>query len=156
MKTEQKWGWAAELQVALWIIVASVAMGSFVSIAHFQDFGPPILLGVGETVLSTALVVGIFLGLLFSKDEITVVIGRGILASVGAYVFILITVFAPILTGIVPDITYLGGGQLVRAALLTAIFILPLNLLGSVSGRLLGEWFKASSGGLKGEGLPDD
>ncbi len=149
-------GWATRLLTASWITVASVAMGSLVSIAHLQEYAPPVLLGVGETILSVALSVGILLGLIFSREDISFVITMGVLASLGAYIFTLITVHTPVLAGIVPDIANLGGGQLIRAGLLTSIFILPLNLLGSVAGRLLGERFRAFSRGVRSETLPEE
>lgn len=155
MKSKRR-GWATKLLTASWIAVASVAMGSLVSIAHLQEFAPPVLLGVGETLLSVALSVGILLGLIFSRQDISFVIAMGVLASMGAYIFTLLTVYTPILAGIVPDITSLGGGQLARAALLTSIFILPLNLLGSVAGRLLGERFRTFSRGVRSESLPEE
>ncbi|MFQ5870914.1 MAG: hypothetical protein ACE5IB_01985 [Candidatus Geothermarchaeales archaeon] len=156
MRTERRWGRVAKLQDALWMAAASIAMGSFIAVAHFQDFRPPLVLGVGEAILSVSLGVGALLGLLSSRDDISIVIARSFVASIGAFIFIVLTVFAPVLAGVVPDLGFLGGGQLVRASLLTSIFILPLNLLGSVFGSILGEWLRASSRGVKRDSLPEE
>ncbi len=144
MRDDARADWRAGLWDALWIASAALLIGSFVAIAHLQVFGPLLILGVGETVMFVSLGTGVLLGILLAKDEVHVVMGKSLVAFLGAFLFVILTVFAPVLVGVVPNQTLLQEADVARAALLTALFIFPLILFGSVLGRLLGEAFKGS------------
>lgn len=137
--------WVARLLDALWVVAAAWAIGAFVALAHLQDLQPFGFLGIGETILAVSLGVGFLLGLALSEDEIQVVVLKAFVVSLGAFIFVQLTVYAPVLTGVAPNLYVLEGLEAARASPVTAIFLIPLNLLGSVLGRLFGEGFKASS-----------
>ena len=142
MRGETRADLKAGLWDALWIASAALLIGSFISVAHLQEFGPLLILGVGETIMFVALGTGVLLGILLAKDYIHVVMGKAFVAFLGAFVFVVLTVFAPVLVGVVPDQTLLQEAAVARSSLVTALFIFPLILFGSVLGRLLGEAFK--------------
>ncbi len=142
MRDDARADWRAGLWDTLWIASAALLIGSFIAIAHLQEFAPLLILGVGETIMLVSLGTGVLLGVLLAKDYIHVVMGKAFVAFLGAFVFVVLTVFAPVLVGVVPDQTLLQEATLVRASLITALFIFPLILFGSVLGRLLGEAFK--------------
>ncbi len=115
------------------------------SLANLQALQPIGLLGIGETILAVSLGVGFLLGLALSGDEIHLVVLKAFAVSLTAFIFVQLTVYAPVLAGVAPDLFVLEGLEAARASPVTAIFLIPLSLLGSVLGRLLGEGLKASS-----------
>ncbi|MFQ5907304.1 MAG: hypothetical protein ACE5JE_00525 [Thermoplasmata archaeon] len=142
MRDDPRADWKGGLWDALWIASAALLMGSFVAIAHLQAFGPLLILGVGETIMFVSLGAGILLGILLAKDYVHVVMGKAFVAFLGAFLFVALTVFAPVLVGVVPDQTLLQEADVARSSLVTVILVFPLILFGSVFGRLLGELFK--------------
>ena len=142
MRDEWRGDWRAGLWDALWVASAALLMGSFIAIAHLQEFGPLVILGVGETIMFVSLGTGVLLGILLAKDYLHVVMAKAFVAFLGAFLFVALTVFAPVLVGVVPDQTLLQEADVARASLITAVLIFPLILFGSVIGRLLGEAFK--------------
>ncbi|MEE9174229.1 MAG: hypothetical protein V3U30_04565 [Thermoplasmata archaeon] len=142
MRDEDRDAWRARLMDALWIASAALLMGSFVAIAHLQEFRPLVMLGVGETIMFVSMGTGVLLGILLAEDEIHIVMGKSLVAFSGAFLLVVLTVFAPVLVGVVPDQTLLQEATVARSSLVTAVFIFPLILFGSVLGRLLGEAFK--------------
>lgn len=144
MRVEGRTSWQAGLWDTLWIASAALLIGSFVAVAHLQEFGPLVLLGVGETIMFVSLGAGVLLGILLAKDPIHVVLSKSFVAFLGAFLFVALTVFAPVLVGVVPDQALLQEADLARSSLVTGIFVFPLVLFGSVFGRLLGEAFKVA------------
>ena len=117
-------------------------MGTFVTVAHYSTYGPILQLGIGETILAVPLLVGIALGLLFHRAEPPALVLRGFLACAGAIALIVVTLYAPVLAGIVPSLADLGSGDAARlGSLFTAFFIIPVHLLGNVVGRGIAEVF---------------
>lgn len=135
------------LLTSLWVALAAVTMGTFVTVAHYAAYGPILTLGVGETILAVPLLVGTALGLLFYRSEPPALIFRGLVACAGAIAFVVLTVYAPVLAGIVPSLADLGGEDAARlASIFTALFIVPVHLLGNVIGRGVAEVFPAAAG----------
>ncbi len=138
--TRDRWG--GRWLDAVWVILAAVAMGTFVAVAHYSAYGPMVPLGVGETILAVPLLVGIALGLLFHKTEPPALVLRGFLACAGAILLIFVTLYAPVFAGVVPSLADLGSEDAARlASVFTALFILPIHLLGNVIGRGIAEVF---------------
>lgn len=124
----------------MWIVLGAVAMGTLVAVAHFADYRPIVALGVGETVLAVPLLVGIGLGLLFYRDEPQALMFKGFLACLGAILLVTATVLLPVSAGIVSGLGDLGASDSARiGALFTALFIIPIHLLGNVIGRGIAE-----------------
>jgi len=130
------------LSEGLWIALDAVVMGTFVAVAHFADYNPLVPLSVGETVIGVPLITGMVLGLLLHKDEPQSVALKGFLACAGAIVLIVLTVYLPVLGGIVTSLGDLGTTDSARiGALFTSLFVLPIHLLGTMIGRGLAELF---------------
>ena len=126
----------------LWVGLAAFTMGTFVAVAHYAAYGPILPLGVGETILTVPLLVGIALGLLFHRVEPAALVLRGFVACAGAIVLIVVTLYAPVLAGITPSLADLGSEDAARlASVFTSLFILPVHLLGNVVGRGIAEVF---------------
>lgn len=121
-----------------WVILAAVAMGTFVGVSHLTDYGPIVSLDVGATTILVPLVTGIALGLLVRAAEPQPVVLKGFAASLGAIVFIGIALYAPVVAGVVPRLESLGTRDLARlAALFTSLFIVPVHLVGNIIGFAL-------------------
>lgn len=117
-------------------------MGTFVTVAHYAAYGPILPLGIGETILGVPLLVGIALGLLFHRSEPQALVLRGFVACGGAIALVVLTLYAPVLAGIVPSLSDLGSEDAARlASIFTALFIIPVHLLGNVIGRGIAEVF---------------
>lgn len=126
----------------MWVTLAAVTMGTFVTVAHYATYGPILQLGIGETILAVPLLVGIALGLLFHRTEPSALVLRGFVACAGAIVLIVVTLYAPVLAGIAPSLADLGSDDAARlGSIFTALFIIPVHLLGNVVGRGIAEVF---------------
>jgi hypothetical protein len=120
--------------------MAALAMGTFVTVAHFGDYGPLLSIGVGETLLVIPFVVGLALGFLLTDDEPQFLVAKGFLAALGAIALIASAVYAPVLVGVVQTLDQLGAAQPARlASLFTAMFIVPFHIVGTVVGRAIAE-----------------
>ncbi len=136
----------ARLLDAVWVALAALAMGTFVTVAHYATYGPMLPLGIGETILAVPLLVGIALGLLFRTAEPAALIFRGFVACAGAIALIAVTLYAPVLAGTVPSLADLGTEDAARlGSIFTALFIIPVHLLGNVIGRGIAEAFPPST-----------
>lgn len=130
----------------VWVTLAAVTMGTFVTVAHYATYGPMVELGIGETILAVPLLVGIALGLIFHRAEPPALILRGFVACAGAIVLIVLTLFAPVLAGIAPSLADLGSEDAARlGSVFTGLFIIPIHLLGNVIGRGVAEVFPPSA-----------
>ncbi len=133
------------LQDALWLSLDATTMGTFVAVAHYADYNPLIPIGVGETILGIPLLTGLALGLLLRKDEPQAIALKGFLACIGAMIFVVLTVYLPVLAGIVTSLGDLGPTDSARiGALFTSLFIIPIHLLGTMIGRGLAELFPSA------------
>jgi len=136
------------------VALAAVTMGTLIGISHLADYGPAAALDVGATTILAPLVTGVALGLLLTAAEPQPVILRGFAASLGAIVFVGVTLFAPVWAGAAPGLESLGTRDLARlAALFTSLFIVPVHLMGNVIGLALQDIWPSPSASARGPGL---
>ena len=142
--------WRRIVADVLWVAAAAVTMGTFIAVAHFADYGPAVSLDTGGTVIGIPLVTGIAMGVLLAHDEPQSLVLMGFISSLGAIAIVGLTLYAPVLAGVVPRLDELGTGELARlASLLTSLFIVPIHLVGNVIGYGLEEVFPSSAHGVR-------
>ena len=131
------WRWGLD---ALWVFLAAVTTGTFVATANLADYRPVAVLDVGATIIGISLLVGAALGVLHAREEPETLILKSFVASLTAIVIVGLTVYAPVLAGTVADLEELGTGGLARlASIFTALFIVPVQLVGSIIGLALAD-----------------
>lgn len=125
---------------AFFIVLAAIAMGTFVSAANFTDYGPLVALDVGTVIIGVSLVAGVALGLRIPEEEPQAVVLHAFASGLGAIAIVMVTIFAPILAGVIPSLEVLGSSGSARLAFLfTALFIVPIHVVGSVIGYALSD-----------------
>lgn len=137
---------------ALGVILSAVSMGALVGVASLPEYGPLLQIEVGSAIIGVSFIAGIALGLQTSEDEPAGLILRTFLASVGAITIVVLTVLAPMLAGVVPTLDVVGpSGSARLGAVVAALFIVPIHILGGVIGFGLADLFApAQVGGLRG------
>src|SRR3989304_5101424 len=120
---------------AFFIVLAAIAMGTFVGAANFPDYGPLVALDVGTVIIGVSLVAGVALGLRIPDEEPQAVVLHAFASGLGAIVIVMVPAFAPLLAGVIPSLDVLGSSGSARLAFLfTALFIVPIHVVGSVIG----------------------
>lgn len=127
-------------------------MGTLIGIASLPEYGPLVQIEMGTAIIAVSLITGIALGLQVSEEEPSGLILRTFLASLGAIAIVAVTVLAPMLAGVVPTLDVVApSGSARLGALFTALFIVPVHILGGVIGFGLADLFApAQFGGRKG------
>ncbi len=122
-------------------------MGTFVAISFFQDYGVPVPFDVGEAIIGVPILAGIAVGLASSRAEPQALVVKGFAASLGAIALVFVTVFAPVLSGVVGSLDDIGVSESTRiVSLIASLFIIPVHLLGSMIGYALAEVFPRARG----------
>lgn len=132
--------------------LAGIAIGTFVAVAGFSDYGPLVGLEMGSTIIGVSLVGGVLLGLLSRDEEPGPLILRAFLASVIAIAMVALTVLAPVLAGVLSSLEDLGSSGTSRLALIfTSLFIVPMVVVGAMIGYALADYFAPArmDGGLE-------
>lgn len=127
---------------ALGVLLAAVSMGGIVGAASLPEYGPLLRIDVGSAIIGVSLLAGIALGLQTSDEEPSGVILRTFLASVGAIALVAVTILAPMLAGVAPTLDAVDSSGSTRLGLIfTALFIVPIHVLGGVIGFGLADFF---------------
>ncbi len=149
MKADPVW---RGLSQGFGVLFAACAMGTVVGVANLPEYGPLLRLDVGTAIIGVSLLAGIALGLMSDDEEPSGLILRTFLASIGAVAIVAVTVLAPVFAGVVPSLDVLGPpGSARLAAVFTALFVLPIHVLGGVIGFALADSFAPSQlGGSQG------
>ena len=134
-----------KLKLMIWSISAGTIV-AFFFVTTFLDWAK--ILSTGDSVLFiTPLMCGLILGIVTSEQEaVNTVIGT-IILTVTATLFVALTLFYPFLLQVVSDPTgLLYFIYIPQNMMVTVILVLPLSLLGSITGRLFTEnLFQSSS-----------
>ncbi|MBA3046038.1 MAG: hypothetical protein KKH41_07315 [Candidatus Thermoplasmatota archaeon] len=126
------------LKLLVWSMSAGIIVAFFFStnfLAWATSFNPG-----GSVMFISPLMCGLILGIVTSElDAVNTVIGT-ILMTITATICVVLTLFSPLILGIVIDPTgTLIFVDLTKNIMLTVILVLPLSLLGSILGRVLAE-----------------
>lgn len=124
------------------VVLAAVSMGTLVAVANFADYGPLVVLDVGATTILTGLGAGIALGLVLRNTTPQYLVLAGFLGSCFAVAIVFLTVYAPVLAGVVPGLEILGSTDTARLAIMfTSLFLIPIHVVGCVVGYALADFF---------------
>jgi hypothetical protein len=120
---------------ALGVGLAAVAMGGAIGAMSLPEYGPLLQIDVGSAIIGISLLAGIALGLQTSDEEPAGVILRTFLASLGAIAMVAATILAPMIAGVVTTLDAVDASGSARLGLIfTALFIVPIHVLGGVIG----------------------
>lgn len=135
---------------AIFVLLAGFSMGTLAAVANFDDYGLLLTLDVGGTIILVAPAVGIAIGLRLRDAEPQYLVIAGFAASSLAVVIVLLTVFAPVLVGVVPSLEVLGSTDTGRVAILfTSLFIIPIHVVGCVIGYALADFLAPAEFGRR-------
>ncbi|MFQ6060140.1 MAG: hypothetical protein ACE5KV_02445 [Thermoplasmata archaeon] len=135
----------AAFSVLAWGVVSGVIVAYFFFSSFFPEFSLIVVGDVGIAILVVPAFCGFVLGIMLSEYEERVVIYGSFLLTAVSMILIFLVLFLPLITGIAADISQLGSTDEERqAVVLSAIFILPISLIGGVAGKAFGETYLPS------------
>lgn len=134
----RKW-YHAVLSVIVWGTSSAVIVAYFFFSAFFPEFSPFGGGDVGTAILVIPAFCGFLMGLVMNEYAMKEIIYGCFVLTVLSLVLIYITVFIPMITGTATDVGQLASGEAERQAIvLSAIFILPVSVIGGVLGKAFG------------------
>ncbi|MCK4367186.1 MAG: hypothetical protein KAW84_04500 [Thermoplasmata archaeon] len=123
----------------LWTFCGATTMASFFFISFFPEYSP---FGVGEigfSIMFLPITVSFVVGLLVNEFDVPAVVLISILLVVISVVIAFLAVYSPQVSGIVVDAGDLPSSDEQRMSMVfSALFILPLTLIGTVLGKAVG------------------
>ncbi len=122
----------------LWCALGALILSAFFIGAFFGDYGPLRFSDPGVAVLFVPVLTAFTLGLLLVEHELVASVVASLVMTGIAIVLILVFVFSPLIANVASQ------GELlqlfaVQQVALSAIFLFPLVLLGTVVGRAVGD-----------------
>ncbi len=134
----RKW-YHVVLSVLVWGSASAVIVAYFFFSAFFQEFAPFGGGDVGTAILVIPAFCGFLMGVVMNEYDMKEIIYGCFILTVMSLVLIYITLFIPLITGTATDISQLASGEEQRqAVVLSAIFILPVSVIGGVIGKAFG------------------
>ncbi|MFQ6106277.1 MAG: hypothetical protein ACE5QF_01620 [Thermoplasmata archaeon] len=127
------------LLAVLWTFCGAITMASFFFISFFPEYSPFAEGEIGFSVIFAPLAVSFMVGLLANEHNVSVMILLSISIVFIAAVIAFLAVYAPILSGIVSNATYLPSTDEQRMSMVfSTLFIIPLTVIGTVLGKAVG------------------
>ena len=127
------------LSALLWGTSSAVIVAYFFFSAFFPEFSPFGGGDVGTAILVIPAFCGFLMGLVMNEYAMKEIIYGCFVLTVLSLILIYITLFIPMITGTANDVAQLASGEEERQAIvLSAIFILPVSVIGGVLGKAFG------------------
>jgi len=122
----------------LWCFLGALILAAFFLAAFFGDYGPLHFSDPGTAVLFVPVLTAFTLGLLLVEYELVASVVASLVMTGIAIALIVLFVFSPLIANVASQ------GELlqlfaVQQVALSAIFLFPLVLLGTVVGRAVGD-----------------
>ncbi len=133
------------LSVIIWGIASAVIVGYFFFSAFFPEFTPFGGGDVGTAILVIPAFCGFLMGVVMNEYDMKEIIYGCFVLTVLSMVLIYVTLFFPMIMGTATDVGQLASGEEQRQAIvISAIFVLPVSVIGGVLGKAFGSSYLPS------------
>lgn len=123
----------------LWTFCGAVTMATFFFISFFPEYSPFAEGEIGFSIIFLPITVSFVVGLLANEFEVPVTVLISILLVIISVTIAFLAVFHPVISGIVVDPTDLPSTDEQRMSMVfSALFIMPLTLIGTILGKAVG------------------
>ncbi len=123
----------------LWTFCGAVTMATFFFISFFPEYSPFAEGEIGFSIIFLPITVSFVVGLLANEFEVPVTVLISILLVIISVTIAFLAVYHPVISGIVVDPTDLPSTDEQRMSMVfSALFIMPLTLIGTVLGKAVG------------------
>jgi len=127
------------LLAILWTFCGAVTMATFFFISFFPEYSPFAEGEIGFSIIFLPITVSFVVGLLANEFEVPVTVLISILLVIISVTIAFLAVFHPVISGIVVDPTDLPSTDEQRMSMVfSALFIMPLTLIGTILGKAVG------------------
>ncbi|MCK4456221.1 MAG: hypothetical protein KAW39_00610 [Thermoplasmata archaeon] len=114
-------------------------MATFFFISFFPEYSPFAEGEIGFSIIFLPITVSFVVGLLANEFEVPVTVLISILLVIISVTIAFLAVFHPVISGIVVDPTDLPSTDEQRMSMVfSALFIMPLTLIGTILGKAVG------------------
>lgn len=134
----------------LWTLCGAVTMATFFFISFFPEYSPFAEGEIGFSIIFLPITVSFVVGLLANEFEVPVMVLISILLVIISVIIAFVAVYHPVISGIVVDAQNLPSTDEDRMSMVfSALFIMPLTLIGTVLGKAVGAVILPSDKELK-------
>jgi hypothetical protein len=139
MKVDRKTLEKASL-VLLWTACGAITMATFFFISFFPEFSPFPDGEIGFSIIFLPITISFVVGLLANEYDVPAMVLLSILLVIIAVVIAFLAVYSPVISGVVADARNLPSSDEQRMSMVfSALFIIPLSLIGTVLGKAVGD-----------------
>ena len=126
--------------VLLWTVCGSVTMAAFFFVSFFPEFSPFPEGEIGFSIIFLPMTISFVVGLLANEYEVPAMVLLAIVLVVISVIIAFLAVYFPVIDGTVADARFLPSSDEQRMSMVfSALFIIPLALIGTVLGKAVGD-----------------